>query len=153
MKSSTKTRENRVRRQLARQGYRLHKSRTDGCVYQNGVYQGQNGDDYGGYMIVYANTNTVVRGDRFSMGLEDVEKFAAEEVESNQESELAERANELDMDLRQDSDGFYWLDFLNQPDMRSLGPFDLDEVADRITAAENGFIGNQIEDYMENLED
>ena len=94
MESSTKTRENRVRRQLARQGFRLHKK----------------------------------------------------------ESELAERANELDMDLRQDSDGFYWLDFLNQPDMRSLGPFDLDEVADRITAAENGFIGNQIEDYMENLE-
>ena len=103
-------------------------------------------------MIVDAGTNGVMAGERFDLSLEDVEGFASEEAANKQESELAERANELDMDLRQDSDGFYWLDFLNQPDMRSLGPFDLDEVADRITAAENGFIGNQIEDYMENLE-
>ena len=152
MEISIKTRENRVRRQLARQGYRLHKSRGNGRVYSKGVCVGLNPDDYGGYMIVDAGTNGVMAGERFDLSLEDVEGFASEEAANKQESELAERANELDMDLRQDSDGFYWLDFLNQPDMRSLGPFDLDEVADRITAAENGFFGNQIEDYMENLE-
>lgn len=148
-----KTRENRVRRQLARQGLRLQKSRTNGSVYVNGVYQGENVDDRGGYRIVDASTNAVVTGERFDMSLEDVERWAAEEAKNNLESELAERAEEFDMDLRQDSDGFYWLDFVNQPDMRSLGPMDLDEVADRITAAENGFSGNQVEDYMANLED
>lgn len=57
MSKNTKTRENQVRRQLARQGYRFHKSRTDGTVRVNGFYQGENMDDRGGYRIVDASTN------------------------------------------------------------------------------------------------
>ena len=52
------------------------------------------------------------------------------------------------MSLRQDDDGCYWLDYVDQSDMRSLGPFDLCEVEDRITAAENGFSTDQAEEYV-----
>lgn len=78
MEKSIKTRENRVRRQLSRQGYRLHKSRTNGCVYQNGVYQGLNSDDYGGYRIVDSSTDMILAGERFDLSLEDVERWAAD---------------------------------------------------------------------------
>lgn len=67
MDKNTKSRENRVRRQLAKQGYRLCKSRTGG-VYLNNL---------GGYMIVNANYNIVVAGSNFELSLEDVEQFAA----------------------------------------------------------------------------
>lgn len=67
---------------------------------------------------------------------------------SKREFSLSERAEELGLELQQDSDGFYWLDNVNQSDMRSLGPFDLDETEDRITAAENGFSTDQAEEYV-----
>ena len=79
MKSNeTKIRENRVRRQLARQGCRLHKSRTDGCVYVNGDFQGIRLNDRGGYMVVDAYTNMILGGEHFDLSLEDVEQWAAE---------------------------------------------------------------------------
>ena len=79
MKSSeTRIRENRVRRQLARQGYRLHKSRTDGCVYGRGIFQGLNANDYGGYVITDASTNMIVADERFDLSLEDIEQWVAE---------------------------------------------------------------------------
>lgn len=73
---SIKARENKVRRQLARDGYRLRKSRTDGCVYTNGIFEGYNLDDRGGYMVVNMD-NAIVAGEKFDMSLEDVERFAA----------------------------------------------------------------------------
>lgn len=74
MSKNTKVRENRVRRQLARQGLRLQKSRTDGIVRVNGIYQGLNVDDYGGYRIIDASTNTIMGGERFDLSLEDAER-------------------------------------------------------------------------------
>jgi hypothetical protein len=58
--AETRNKEARARRALARRGLTVRKSRrarTGGAVYRNGVYQGQNIDDYGGYMIVDANGN------------------------------------------------------------------------------------------------
>lgn len=78
MDSSIKTREQRVRRQLARQGYLLRKSRADGCVRVKDAYQGQSLNDCGGYMILDGNTRAVCAGERFNLSLEDVERFAAE---------------------------------------------------------------------------
>lgn len=78
MDNNIKVRENRVRRKLARQGYRLHKSRTNGCVYRNRVFQGLNIDDYGGYMIVDSTTNSIAGGWKIDWDLEDVERFADE---------------------------------------------------------------------------
>lgn len=72
---SSKSREDRARRELGKQGYRFKKSRTNGSVYRNGVYQGQNADDHGGYMILDASTDFVVVGERFDLTLEDVEKW------------------------------------------------------------------------------
>lgn len=145
---NTKIRENRVRRQLTRQGYRLQKSRTDGSVYVNGVYQGENMDDRGGYQITDASTRMIVAEEQFDLSLEDVEQWVTEEVTDDQELGLEERVQELDMKLRQDDNGCYWLDYVNQPDMRSLGPFDLDEAEDWITAVENGFTREQVEEYI-----
>ena len=71
MNNTIESRERKVRRKLARQGYRLHKSRTNGCVYRNG-------DDYGGYMIVDSTTNSIAGGWKFDWDLEDVERFADE---------------------------------------------------------------------------
>lgn len=76
MEATIKTRENRVRRQLAKRGYRLKKSRSSGCCYVNGTYQGLNANDYGGYMIV--QDGIIQTGERFDLTLEDVERFAAE---------------------------------------------------------------------------
>ena len=148
MSKNTKVRENQVRRQLARQGYRLQKSRSDGTVRVNGVYQGENMDDRGGYRIVDDNTEMIVAGEKFDLSLEDVERLTAEDDTGNQEPGLEDRAKELDMELRQDDDGCYWLDYVDQPDMRSRGPFDLDEVEDWLTAAENRFSSEQTEEYM-----
>lgn len=51
---------------------------------------------------------------------------------------LSARAEALDMELRRDTDGSYWLDYSGDPTMRSVGPLDLDEAEDWITAAERG---------------
>lgn len=79
MKTNVKKREDKARRQLVRQGYKLQKSRTNGSVYANGIYQGENMDDRGGYRIVDAGTNTVITGERFDLSLDDVEQFAKED--------------------------------------------------------------------------
>jgi len=83
MSKNTKVREKQVRRQLARQGLRLQKSRSDGSVYVNGVYQGENMDDRGGYRIVDANTNTVVAGEKFDLDLATVEKWGVHETKQH----------------------------------------------------------------------
>lgn len=60
---------------------------------------------------------------------------------NKREFALAERAEELGLELQQDNDGCYWLNIVDQPDAQSLGPFDLDEAEDRIVAAERGIYG------------
>ena len=67
---------------------------------------------------------------------------------NKREFALSERAEALGLELQQDNDGCYCLDIVDRPDTRSFGPFDLDEVEDRITATENGFSMGQIEEYM-----
>ena len=62
-----KRRENKVRRQLAKEGYTLRKSRT----------QHTHAGDWGGYMIVDTFFNRIEAGERFDLDLEDVERFAA----------------------------------------------------------------------------
>ena len=57
-----------LRRLLAKQGYLLRKSR-DRNIHA---------DNLGGYMIVDAGGNYVVRGSRFELDLDDVELFANE---------------------------------------------------------------------------
>lgn len=64
------------------------------------------------------------------------------------EFDLAERSEELDCELKRDDDGCYWLSHIYQTDTHDIGPFDLDEVEDWITAAENGFGRMQTEEYM-----
>jgi len=64
----TKTKENRIRRALAKRGYLLKKSRAAESI-----------DNLGGYMIVDANQNAVVAGERFNLSLDDVEQFSREE--------------------------------------------------------------------------
>lgn len=66
-KKEIKTREDRARKQLAKQGYSLKKSRA----------QTWTADNQGGYMIV--QNGIIQAGERFGMTLEDVEKFIAEE--------------------------------------------------------------------------
>ena len=61
-----KTREDKARKQLAKQGYTLKKSRV----------QTYTADNQGGYMIV--KDGVIQSGERFDMTLEDVEKFLAE---------------------------------------------------------------------------
>ena len=74
-KRSIKNRENNVRRKLARQGFQLHKSRSNGFIYHNGVFQGRNMNNLGGYMIVDVSTNCIVAGPNYDLTLEDVEVF------------------------------------------------------------------------------
>ena len=64
---------------------------------------------------------------------------------TEREFDLATRAEDQDMELRRDDDGLYWLDFVGDPSMRSIGPLDLDEVEARIEAAENGISRDQFE--------
>lgn len=66
-------RENEARRQLAKQGYTLRKSRSGGVIGENVL-----ANDRGGYMIVNSAFNTIEAGERYDMSLEDVERFAAE---------------------------------------------------------------------------
>lgn len=60
-----KAREDKDRRQLAKQGYTLKKSRA----------QTYTADNQGGYMIV--QDGIIQAGERFDLTLEDVEKFIA----------------------------------------------------------------------------
>lgn len=60
-----KAREDKARKQLAKQGYSLKKSRAK-------IYTA---DNQGGYMIL--QDGTIQAGERFDMTLEDVEQFAA----------------------------------------------------------------------------
>ncbi len=63
---TAKTREDKARKQLAKQGYTLKKSRA----------QTYTADNQGGYMIT--QDGVIQAGERFDMTLEDVEKFVAE---------------------------------------------------------------------------
>ncbi len=60
-----KARKDKARRQLAKQGYTLKKSRA----------QTYTADNQGGYMII--QDGVIQAGERFDMSLEDVEKFIA----------------------------------------------------------------------------
>lgn len=44
----------------------------------NGVFAGLDIDNYGGYMVVDANTSMIVAGERFDLSLEDMERIAAD---------------------------------------------------------------------------
>ena len=68
---------------------------------------------------------------------------------TEREFDLSERAEALDLELRRDDDGLYWLDYIGYPEMRSAGPFDLDEIEDQITAAECGMSTMQREEFCE----
>lgn len=61
-----KAREDKARKQLAKQGYSLKKSRSKTYTV----------NDCGGYMIV--QDGIIQAGERFNMTLEEVEKFIAE---------------------------------------------------------------------------
>ena len=62
-----KARENKARRELAKQGYALQKS--------HGIISG---DNYGGYRIVDIQFNRIEAGERFNLGIEDVENWINE---------------------------------------------------------------------------
>ena len=66
MEKEIKRREDSVRRQLAKQGLALRKSR----VFTPSA------DDQGGYRIVDTQFNRIEAGERFDMSLEEVEAFA-----------------------------------------------------------------------------
>lgn len=66
MKPTIKTREDKARRQLIKQGFSLKKSRVQNCTANN----------QGGYMIV--QNGIIQAGERFDMTLDDVEDFAEE---------------------------------------------------------------------------
>lgn len=66
MEKEIKRREDRVRRQLARQGLALRKSRASTFSV----------DDQGGYRIIDTQYNRVEAGERFELTLEDAEAFA-----------------------------------------------------------------------------
>lgn len=68
---------------------------------------------------------------------------------NEREFELSERAEDLDMNLRRDNAGCYWLDSSYDPNFRSVGPLDLDEIEDRIEAAEGGLSKADREEYCE----
>lgn len=65
---------------------------------------------------------------------------------NEREFDLSERAEALDMNLRRDNAGCYWLDFSSDPSFRSIGPMSLDEVEAWIEAAESGISRKEFED-------
>ena len=65
MKEDIKRRENKVRRQLAKQGLALRKSRVS-------IFSA---DDKGGYRIIDMQFNRIEAGERFELTLEEVEAF------------------------------------------------------------------------------
>lgn len=68
--ATEKSRENRVRRALARQHEIVFKSRARKYV--------PNADDYGGYMITDAETGNLLAGEKFRLTLEDLEARVAD---------------------------------------------------------------------------
>ena len=60
--------EAQLRREAAKQGYALKKSRGGYSI-----------DNQGGYMILDSATNYIVAGANFNLSLENVEKFLSEE--------------------------------------------------------------------------
>lgn len=58
-----KVKENRLRRQLQKSGYRLSKSRVKNI----------NTDNHGGYVVTDIATNSLIWGSRWELSLEDVE--------------------------------------------------------------------------------
>ena len=66
MDKDIKRREDKVRRQLAKQGLALRKSRAS-------IFTA---DDQGGYRIVDTQFNRIEAGERFDFTLEDVEAYA-----------------------------------------------------------------------------
>jgi hypothetical protein len=69
MDTKEKVRENKARRQAWRQGFILRKSRA----------RKWSGNNYQGYMIIYAYTNYIEAGEKFDLSLEQVEEFLKEE--------------------------------------------------------------------------
>jgi hypothetical protein len=69
MPNAVKARENRLRRKAARQGLALGKSRVVNPHW----------DDHGAYMIIDLYGNYIVAGSRFDMGLEEVERYLADD--------------------------------------------------------------------------
>lgn len=62
-----KVKENRLRMQLAKQGFKLKKLRSNSHSYHNGCY-----------CIVSIFNNTIAAGENFDLTFEDVEKFIKE---------------------------------------------------------------------------
>lgn len=67
MEANIKKREDKVRRQLAMQGFELKKSRAKTYT----------ADNQGGYMIVL--NGIIEAGERFGLSIEDVERFTKED--------------------------------------------------------------------------
>lgn len=68
MVTADKVRENKVRRAAKRQGFVLKKSRAR-YTYPLSIY------DYGGYMLVGDDLNSIVAGEKFQLSLEEAETF------------------------------------------------------------------------------
>ncbi len=62
-----KSRENKVRKQLEKQGFKLQKRRTNKDIYHIGQYR-----------ILDLHTNTIVTGANYDLTIDDVEKYVDE---------------------------------------------------------------------------
>lgn len=62
-----KSRENKVRKQLQKQGFKLQKSRTNKDIYHIGQYR-----------ILDLHNNTIVTGANYDLTIDDVEKFVTD---------------------------------------------------------------------------
>lgn len=60
-----KIRENKVRKQLQKQGFKLQKRRMNEDLYNIGQYR-----------ILEIHTNAIVTGENYDLTIDDVEKFA-----------------------------------------------------------------------------
>lgn len=60
--------ESRIRRKLKKRGYTLSKSRRQ-----------IDADNFGGYMVIDVETNTIVWGSRYDLSLEAIEAWIEEE--------------------------------------------------------------------------
>lgn len=65
-----------------------------------------------------------------------------------QEIDLVRRAAAFDMQLSEVKEGEYYL-IDESPDMCGIGPLDLDEVEDWLTAIEAGLCGEQAREFAE----
>lgn len=62
----------------AREARARRKARAQGLVLRKSRIRNRNVDNWGGYMLVDAQGNYVVRGERWNLDLDDVEKFLSE---------------------------------------------------------------------------